>query len=221
MASGRKPDDVRPVDALMGAYDGAGRGILGAVYEYGRFHELCDTNPATRLKGRLPSKRKQKQPSHGGCTHVIESPGFPGRFSRRGSVSPVPRKVRRGVRPSGPGCTCTDGAACSSATTELLDGACSSSSMPCSSIVPPPDRPWDHSRSRHPGGNLIEGRMVARPRSRVAYGCTSSAPTSHPQTTRRPTEARYSEGRASCSLTYGEHVSGRWTLPMVRSDGPA
>jgi hypothetical protein len=44
MASGRKPDDVRPVDALdalMGAYDG----------------DVVDTNPATRLKGRLPSRR--------------------------------------------------------------------------------------------------------------------------------------------------------------------
>lgn len=37
---------------------------MSAIYEHGRFRELCDSNPCTRLKGKLPSKRKQHRPCY-------------------------------------------------------------------------------------------------------------------------------------------------------------
>ena len=71
------PDDVRPAQLLDvlwgGAYETAGlsaasvhnlRGTLSAIYEDGRFRELCDENPCARLKGKLPSKRKQHRPCY-------------------------------------------------------------------------------------------------------------------------------------------------------------
>lgn len=69
------PDDVRHGQVLdvlvLGAYKTAGlsaasvhnlRGTLSAIYEHGRFRELCDENPCARLKRRLPSKSNQHRP---------------------------------------------------------------------------------------------------------------------------------------------------------------
>jgi integrase len=77
MLGKRKPDDIRPAEALQvlvgGAYETAGlsaasvhnlRGTLGAIYEHGRFYELNDENPCARLKGKLPPKRKQHRPCY-------------------------------------------------------------------------------------------------------------------------------------------------------------
>jgi integrase len=72
------PDDVRPVQVLdvlvSGTYETAGLaaasvhnlcGTLSAIYEHGRFRELCDENPCTRIpRGKLPSKRKQHRPCY-------------------------------------------------------------------------------------------------------------------------------------------------------------
>jgi integrase len=76
------PDDVRPAQVLdvlvLGAYETSGlsaasvhnlRGTLSAIYEHGRFRELCDENPCLRLRGKLPSKRKQHRP----CYSVAEA----------------------------------------------------------------------------------------------------------------------------------------------------
>jgi integrase len=77
------PDDVRPVQLLdvlvLGAYETSGlsaasvhnlRGTLSAIYEHGRFRELCDENPCARLRGKLPSKSKQHRPCYTGTEAV-------------------------------------------------------------------------------------------------------------------------------------------------------
>jgi len=71
-----KPDDVRPPELLevllmpyrAGELAAASvhnlRGTLSSMYEHGRFHEFCDSNPCTRLRKKLPSKRNQKRPTY-------------------------------------------------------------------------------------------------------------------------------------------------------------
>lgn len=73
----REPDSVRPfevLEVLEDVYKVTGlsaasvhnlRGTLSAIYEFGRFQEVVDDNPCSRIpKGKLPSKRKQKRPCY-------------------------------------------------------------------------------------------------------------------------------------------------------------
>ena len=57
--------DVYKLTGLSAASVHNLRGTVNRIYEFGRFHGLCDDNPCSRIpKGMLPSKRKQKRPCY-------------------------------------------------------------------------------------------------------------------------------------------------------------
>jgi hypothetical protein len=98
----RDPESVRPFEVFEvlfeDAYKVTGlsaasvhnlRGTLSAIYEFGRFQELVDSNPCRRIpKGKLPSKRKQKRP----CYSDVQA-------FRLMSDDAVPSPVARILRP--------------------------------------------------------------------------------------------------------------------------